>query len=491
MKNFSVIFYAINGAGLGHISRALNIARELKSIADALGINADIKFVTTSEGSQIASEFPVYKLPSMNIQIKFSTDTEKLLADNQFFVANLFGTFRPDIAVLDTKADGAYEEFRFFEKYCRKRVFINRRTKPSVIDRVGRVDLINSYDLVLIPDSEENSEFYPKIETDKTFTGVIHGYRPESVHSREKARQLLGVDKDERLIYLSSGGGGDANVEREINAVIDALSERKDIKLLVGYGPLYRGDVRYDSNLIPYTGGEIRKYFGGLDGAISAAGYNTYQELLAARVPTLFFYQKKGMDDQCERVLEGESKGWNFSLSDVYNRDLLLNGLQKIMDQGDTVRMALSHRPLALGSVFAAMGMLSQLVGKETNARDYSEMCFVVCCLIYWKCGLHNKYEGEFTDYVFWALKTQPLVIGESRWQKILDDCERRISTRDFSGSVPETFNRIFRDSERIVALQEKPDVSDKESFNSSVLEFLKAHIVEPLSFEILAEKSG
>ena len=74
-------------------------------------------------------------------------------------------------------------------------------------------------------------------------------------------------------------------------------------RVIVGYGPLYKGVIHYaNRQAIPFTGTRVNRYFAGVDLAISAAGYNSVEELQAANVPTLFYGLEKGFDDQFEII---------------------------------------------------------------------------------------------------------------------------------------------------------------------------------------------
>jgi predicted glycosyltransferase len=43
-------------------------------------------------------------------------------------------------------------------------------------------------------------------------------------------------------------------------------------------------------------------YYAAFDFAVSAAGYNSFHELLSARMPTVFIPQERGFDDQLRRA---------------------------------------------------------------------------------------------------------------------------------------------------------------------------------------------
>jgi hypothetical protein len=109
---------------------------------------------------------------------------------------------------------------------------------------------------------------------------------------------------DGRLgVWLSAGGGGDARAERTFNNLIEILSAEAGLHLVVGAGPLYRGATWRGPNITWLTDFHAAEDFNGLDFAISAAGYNSFHELLHAGVPTAFFAQEKIADEQSRRVL--------------------------------------------------------------------------------------------------------------------------------------------------------------------------------------------
>ena len=67
MPRVRLLFYAINGTGLGHLTRLLAVARSCRELLDALEQEADIRFLTSSEASEVVWDFPVYKLPSKTV----------------------------------------------------------------------------------------------------------------------------------------------------------------------------------------------------------------------------------------------------------------------------------------------------------------------------------------------------------------------------------------------------------------------------------------
>ena len=61
-----IVCYAINGAGVGHLTRLVAIARWLRRYTTALGEPAEIWFLTSSEATKLLFDegFAAFKLPS-------------------------------------------------------------------------------------------------------------------------------------------------------------------------------------------------------------------------------------------------------------------------------------------------------------------------------------------------------------------------------------------------------------------------------------------
>ncbi len=64
MKKIRILNYAVNGLGLGHITRLIAINRWIRRITGALGIKAEIFFLTSSECDTIAyqNDFSALKI---------------------------------------------------------------------------------------------------------------------------------------------------------------------------------------------------------------------------------------------------------------------------------------------------------------------------------------------------------------------------------------------------------------------------------------------
>ena len=81
------------------------------------------------------------------------------------------------------------------------------------------------------------------------------------------------------------------------------------LHLLVGAGPLYRGRPLFGPRIAWQTQTGTAELLGGCDLAVCAAGYNSYNELMLAGVPTIFLPQEKVADEQDRRAESAERAG--------------------------------------------------------------------------------------------------------------------------------------------------------------------------------------
>lgn len=369
-------FSAINGTGLGHLRRALCVAREARRLLEALDLRPEIRIVTTSDAPQIAcGEFPVYKLPSKSTARALGVEPRAFTAEARMVLSGLVASFRPHVLVQDTRPEGVYQEFAFVRDHARAAAFIGRHADPSHTARAAYRAHLALYDLIVVPDDPDQAHRYPMVEAlveRRALVGHVHGVRRCDALSRAEVCRRMGLPEQAWVVYVSAGGGGDPRAEADLSVLVDTLLEaHPDAHLLVGYGPLYRGVQRRGPRVHPLTEPEIAPLLAGVDAAFSAAGYNTHQELLAARVPAAFFAQTKGIDRQDLRVQRGVEAGLHLALPAITPEDTRVVAAQ-LRDVGTLERLtaALHARPVALGALNAAEALLALDARHPRSAID-------------------------------------------------------------------------------------------------------------------------
>lgn len=303
-----VVLYAVNGTGVGHVTRLLAIARWLRRYAAAMARPLEIWFLTSSEadGLVFADGFAAFKIPSKTIVAESGIDRRAYVALAKQWIWHTLGLLRPDLFVVDTFPRGSFGELLSALDLCRRKAFVYRPVRQAVAERRDFQAMLPLYDLVLVPDVDANVLVPPEVKEHLALVGHIVSRERWELVPRDEARARLGIKKDQTCIFVSAGGGGDADAAARIAVVLRALSEDPSIAIVVGTGPLYRGQPFPGVTMLPGTAAEWMLAF---DAAVCAAGYNTFAELMFAGVPTAFLPQDKLADDQRARARTAEACG--------------------------------------------------------------------------------------------------------------------------------------------------------------------------------------
>jgi predicted glycosyltransferase len=312
-RRLTVVGYAVNGSGLGHLTRTVAIFRWLRRLTKLAGIELDAHILTSSEAPGLAFEegFATWKIPSKTIVKETEIDKAAFLRLARQWVWHTLGLIDPDLLLVDTFPAGSFGELLYALDGPGKKVLVRRAVKESFEAQTKTAPLLRSYDLILIP-SENGAASPPSLDgvDERTkFLGPIMLRSREDLRPREDARRRLGIPEQKTAVYLTAGGGGDTGAKSSLDSMIQTLSENPALHLVVGAGPLYRGEPRRAHNITWLTSFKASEDFAAIDLAVSAAGFNSYHELLNAGVPTAFFSQDKIADGQDARAQRAASAG--------------------------------------------------------------------------------------------------------------------------------------------------------------------------------------
>jgi len=242
VKNLRILNYAVNGLGLGHITRLVSINRWISRIAGALGVNAEILFLTSSECDTLVYQngFAAFKIPSKNIIKESNISQFRYRKIAKQWIWNAINLCSPDIFIVDTFPYGSFNELYDVLDFGFKKIFIYRAIKKEIAGRADFQKVLHGYDKIIIP--LENSLDYftiPEELHQRVFTtGEILLRDREEMHPREYSRELLGIDKNKIVCYITVGGGGDPNIESMLFKLVDIFKDLKDIYFIIGAGPL-------------------------------------------------------------------------------------------------------------------------------------------------------------------------------------------------------------------------------------------------------------
>jgi predicted glycosyltransferase len=312
-RTFRIVNYAVNGVGTGHVTRLVAVSRRLRRLVESSGLRAEIYFLTSSEAGSLlfAERFPSFKLPSRTIIEEAGLEEATFLPLAKAWVLQTLELLRPDLLVVDTFPQGYFDELIPALNACPHKAFIHRAVKAEHARGEEFQRALSRYDCILVPDYAEDSAALVSEDASRqvTYTGPIIVRERDEILERERARALLGISDDSLAVYVSAGGGGDAHAEGQIHAAYEALRDLNGLHLIIGAGPLYRGRRIYDGRVTSLSQGVAAELMNAFDIAVSAAGYNSFNELMHFGVPTIFLPQQKWADDQRARASRAVNAG--------------------------------------------------------------------------------------------------------------------------------------------------------------------------------------
>ncbi|MBK9648113.1 MAG: hypothetical protein IPO67_23665 [Deltaproteobacteria bacterium] len=305
MRRLRVVCYAINGRGLGHLTRQLAIARWMRRYAEVLDVGLELWVLTSSEADTLARRegFPALKLPSKAMLRDAGVDLSRGLTIARAWVMQSVALLQPDLLIVDTFPGGTYGELLATLELAPKRALVARPVRANMAEDPGYSGLLPLYQTVLVPDDAGAT-----VSSEPGGLGPILLREREELLPRDAARRALGVPEGQRAVWLSLGGGGDPAAMSTLPRLVDALRGR-GWHVVVAAGPLYDGVERRGEGVTWLDRYASMELLCGVDAAVSAGGYNAFHELMFAGVPTVFLPQPRVADDQEARVARAVAVG--------------------------------------------------------------------------------------------------------------------------------------------------------------------------------------
>jgi UDP-N-acetylglucosamine--N-acetylmuramyl-(pentapeptide) pyrophosphoryl-undecaprenol N-acetylglucosamine transferase len=316
-KTLRVLNYAVNGIGLGHLSRLIAINRWVRRLAGAVGVSTEVLFLTSSEADTLVyhNDFAAFKIPSKTSVSASGLHPTRYRQLAKQWVWNSIGLYAPDIMLVDTFPNGSFQELGSIAEFTPKKVFVYRAVRSEQAQKQEFRAALRMYDCIIATCEEtffsQNSlgecEHLPEglpseVESRVRTTGEIMLREREELYSCSEARAILGLPAESLCCYLSAGGGGDANAEAVLERLVSVCREFPATRFVIGAGALYRGREFFAPNVQWSYRYNMIELMNAFDCAVSAGGYNTVHELLYASVPTAFFAQERLFDDQARRI---------------------------------------------------------------------------------------------------------------------------------------------------------------------------------------------
>lgn len=303
-----VLFVPSNGVGLGHVTRLLSIARRLEDQVEPI-------FATMAQAAPIIESFG-YRAEYIPSQGDTNTDP-----------SNWDAWFRSELGALIDR----YEPSAV--------VFDGNNPTPGLVHGVlsrGRCGLVWVRRGMVGPTPSpylDNARFMDRIiEPGETAAEWDHGptaarqnevmrvdpitlLDQEELLPRKAALKALGLSPENPSVLVQLGAGANRDVVALTNEILEQLQKFPNLQIVLAEwenSPVEFSDAGVTRLL---RGFPLSRFFKAFDFSISAAGYNTFHEVVASGLPTIFFANRHpAMDEQGTRAAYMQEHGAAFDL---------------------------------------------------------------------------------------------------------------------------------------------------------------------------------
>lgn len=289
-----IVFFNMNGSGMGHMSRCLAYARRLRgravpvffSLASAIEIIEEMGF-----------EADYFVSPFWSANTTFSWNSE---------LAVRLGMMLERVCPAVVVFDGTWP-FQGFMAACEAyaapaMVWSNRGLLKDGTQSVP-VDE-NAFDLVIQPGELGATQGEMMLDGGgkKMIVPPVCLLDEHELLDRAAARVALGLEADERYVLFSLGPGNLKDVAGIGHGLIRTF-EAEGFKVVWARAPISVRDVELPEGVRSISVYPLVRYLRAFDAFVGAAGYNTCCEVVQAGIPTLLVPNSQLVDDQMHRAL--------------------------------------------------------------------------------------------------------------------------------------------------------------------------------------------
>lgn len=373
----TIVSYAVNGLGLGHLTRIIAINTAIRQFCLLLEQHVHQIILTTSEADTLAFKhsFSAYKMPSVTLAHESGIPRKRYNMISRHWVWNAFALWQPDISIVDTFPTGTFDELPQILRDCKKNVFIYRPIKPEQEKNPKFREALFMYDNIIritepfstaIPVDERLSERVTDVSPI-----ILPKYEKSSILSARSYKTEKHTHK--KSVLVLAGGGGDSDNSSFWETMTTIALDFPDIRFTYAVGALYRGTMPEIDNVIWNTD-ELDLSYGNYDIAISAGGFNSVYELLYYKIPTIFFSQERKYDDQNKRIRTISEQGMGLYI-EQFSHESVTQHLNDLLYHNEHLKHNLERFSFVNGSIETAYTALTQCVplSRLDAAKDVLE----------------------------------------------------------------------------------------------------------------------
>jgi DNA uptake protein ComE-like DNA-binding protein len=361
----SILFITSNGVGMGHLTRAMAIARRLPD-----GLTPIV--LTMSKGLPIAREQGFYceYFPSSQVS---GLDNPKWSTGLAARVSGLIQEHKPAVVAFDGVSPYSGVRRALASHPEPVSVWIRRAMwRAGTPDK--QLQLGDSFDVVLEPgEFAAAADEGPTVEfRDEAFTVSPIVFCDESeLLPRAQAEAELGLDPNRVHALIQIGEVPQLHRDFLHQTCANYILQRPGTQVAVLESAISEDLVLPDSVIKLAAVYPIARLYRAFDFVISAAGYNSYHELIGFKVPAAFFAAPKPTDDQQARVRHADSASVavELGLDPTGACDILLDEAERVRMTQRAGEMSFGNGAEEAAQEIARLASVPDLARSARNGR--------------------------------------------------------------------------------------------------------------------------
>jgi UDP:flavonoid glycosyltransferase YjiC (YdhE family) len=300
------LFFCVNGAGLGHVTRSLAIARRIRRIQPS----AAVYFLSSSQALDVISREGIvaYHIPPYaryGESLRTSEWSDLLRQQIQLIV----DTHHPSVFVYD----GVYPYRGVLDaiaecRFVHAAMVLRLRHKHDRLAQMAQ-DL-TVFSQLIFPGEAGATGGIAELVPPELAALNCHLVDPiiyldrEELLPRAQVRERWGVPADKKLVYVQLGAGNINDLQAQLAQILAVLTTRPDVVTLLAESPIAERAFGRRDNVHIIRNYPNSLYSNGFDLAITAVGYNTFHEQIHFGVPSILLpNQDTKTDDQVTRAM--------------------------------------------------------------------------------------------------------------------------------------------------------------------------------------------